>query len=103
MTGEWIANAVGTAAALCSITSFIPQIIKIVTERDASSVALKTYVLTVTCFVLWVIYGVMIGAWPITISNAFALVACSIVLFLKWRYRDGKPVTRQTSATPCHG
>lgn len=91
MEGEVLANVVGTAAALCSITSFIPQIIKIVKERDASSVALKTYVLTVTCFVLWVVYGVMIGAWPITIANSCALVACSIVLFLKWKFRDGDP------------
>ena len=91
MSGEWVANAFGTAAALCSIASFVPQIVKIVKERDASSVALKTYVLTVTCFVLWVIYGVMTNAWPVTIANAFALVNCSIVLFLKWRYRDGEP------------
>ena len=86
MSSEMIANTVGTGAAMCSIASFIPQIIKIVKARDASSVALKTYVLTVTCFVLWVIYGVMTGAWPVTIANAFALVNCSIVLFLKWRF-----------------
>ena len=91
MEGELLANVIGTAAALCSITSFIPQIIKIVKERDASSVALKTYVLTVTCFVLWVVYGIMIEAWPITFANSAALVACSIVLFLKWRFRDGDP------------
>ena len=91
MNGELLANVVGTAAALCSITSFIPQIIKIVKDRDASSVALKTYMLTVTCFVLWVIYGVLIAAWPITFANAAALVACSIVLFLKWKFRDGDP------------
>ena len=53
------ANVVGTAAALCSITSFAPQGIKIWKERDASAVSLKTYSLTVTCFVLWVAYGVL--------------------------------------------
>ena len=57
-----LANVVGTAAALCSITSFAPQMIKIWREKDASSVSLKTYSLTVTCFVLWTTYGVMIGA-----------------------------------------
>jgi hypothetical protein len=34
---DLVANAVGTAAALCSITSFAPQMIKIWKERDASS------------------------------------------------------------------
>jgi MtN3 and saliva related transmembrane protein len=48
------ASIVGTAAALCSISSFAPQMIKIWKEKYASSISLKTYSLTVTCFVLWV-------------------------------------------------
>lgn len=88
---EVVANAVGTAAALCSITSFAPQAFKIWKARDASSVSLKTYSLTVTCFILWVIYGVMIGAWPVTVANACALVMASAVLVMKWRFRDGDP------------
>ena len=71
---DLVANIVGTAAALCSITSFAPQMIKIWKERDASNVSLKTYSLTVTCFVLWTVYGVMITAWPIIVANACALV-----------------------------
>jgi len=83
------ANVVGTAAALCSIASFVPQIIKIWTDRDASSVSLKTYALTVTCFVLWTAYGVLTGAWPLIVSNAMALVMAAGVLAMKWRFRDG--------------
>lgn len=83
------ANVVGTLAALCSITSFAPQMIKIWKERDASSVSLKTYSLTVICFVLWTTYGVLTGAWPIIVANACALVMASGVLLMKWRFRDG--------------
>lgn len=85
-----LANVVGTAAALCSITSFAPQMIKIWREKDASSVSLKTYSLTVTCFVLWTTYGVMIGAWPITIANACALLMASGGLAMKWRFSVAK-------------
>lgn len=81
----------GTAAAICSITSFGPQIVKIWKERDASSVSLKTYSLTVMCFVLWVIYGVLTKAWPVTIANAAALVMAVGVLGMKWRFKDGEP------------
>jgi len=80
------ANVVGTAAALCSITSFAPQMIKIWKERDASSVSLKTYSLPVTCFVLWTAYGILTTAWPIVVSNALALVMASGVLAMKWRF-----------------
>ena len=88
---DLIANIVGSAAAICSITSFAPQAVKIWKERDASSVSLKTYSLTVTCFVLWVAYGVMTQAWPVTVANACALVMAFGVLVMKWRFRDGDP------------
>lgn len=83
---DLIANAVGTAAALCSITSFAPQMLKIWKEKDASAISLKTYSLTVTCFVLWTVYGVMTQAWPVTVANACALVMAAGVLAMKWRF-----------------
>jgi MtN3 and saliva related transmembrane protein len=86
---DLIANAVGTGAALCSIASFAPQMIKIWKERDASAISLKTYSLTVTCFILWTIYGVMTSAWPVAVANACALVMAAGVLTMKWRFRDG--------------
>ncbi|RZJ89633.1 MAG: hypothetical protein EON88_19590, partial [Brevundimonas sp.] len=86
---ETIANLVGSAAAICSVTSFAPQGIKIWKERDASAVSLKTYSLTVSCFILWVVYGVMTQAWPVTVANSCALIMASGVLVMKWRFRDG--------------
>ena len=86
---DLIANVVGTLAALCSITSFAPQMIKIWRERDASAISLKTYSLTVSCFVLWTAYGVMTQAWPVTIANACALVMACGVLAMKWRFERG--------------
>ena len=88
MDGELLTNAIGTAAALFSISSFVWQIRKIMQTKDASSVSLKTYAFTVTCFVLWVIYGFRITSWPIVGANAAALVMSGTVLVLKWRYRD---------------
>lgn len=88
---DLIANIVVSAAAVCSVTSFAPQALKIWKERDASSVSLRTYSLTVTCFALWVVYGVMTQAWPVTVANSCALVMASWVLVMKWRFRDGDP------------
>jgi len=88
---DLVANLFGTAAALCSITSFAPQMIKIWKTRDASSISLKTYSLTVTCFVLWVVYGALTSAWPVTVANGCALVMAFGVLAMKWRFRDGEP------------
>lgn len=85
MKPVWI-DALGTAAALCSMASFTPQIVKIWRERDASSVSLRMWLLTVTGFVLWTGYGVMLGSWPVTVSNAVCLTLSGVVLGLKWKF-----------------
>ena len=51
--------------------------------------SLKTYSLTVSCFALWVVYGVMSGAWPVTVANSLALVMSAGVLAMKWRFSRG--------------
>ncbi|PXA82235.1 hypothetical protein DMC25_20310 [Caulobacter sp. D4A] len=81
-----VAVFVGTAAALLSITSFAPQIVKIVREKDASSVSLRTYVVTVAGFSCWLAYGLMIKAWPVAAANLACLAMSAAVLALKWRY-----------------
>ena len=79
-------NAIGAGAALCSMTSFAPQIAKIWREKDASSVSLRMYLVTVTGFVLWTTYGVMLGSWPIAVSNIVCLAMSATVLALKWKF-----------------
>ena len=86
MAAHLLVSVVGTTAALLSITSFAPQIIKIWREKDASSVSLRTYVVTVTGFACWITYGVLIKAWPIIASNTACLLMSGAVLALKWRF-----------------
>jgi len=68
------------------MTSFAPQIVKLVKTRDASGVSLRTYAVTVTGFCLWVVYGVLLGSWPVAVSNTVCLGMSAAVLILKWRY-----------------
>ncbi len=85
MSPPWI-NIIGTGAALCSMVSFTPQILKIWKEKDASSVSLRMFILTVTGFVLWTTYGLMLGSWPIAVSNVVCLALSGVILGLKWRF-----------------
>jgi MtN3 and saliva related transmembrane protein len=80
------ANVVGTVAALCSMTSFAPQIIKIWRDRDAAEISLTMYLVTVAGFCLWTGYGILIGSWPVTVSNIICLLMSGAVLALKWRF-----------------
>ncbi len=87
-----LADAVGTGAALCSMASFTPQIVKIWRERDASSVSLRMYIVTVTGFALWIAYGVLTDSWPVTTANSVCLVLSAAILALKWRFGSGAKV-----------
>ena len=91
MESQLLINVIGTGAALCTITSFVPQIIKIIRERDASSVSLRMYALTVSAFSLWTVYGLMLGAWPLVAANSVSLTLAATALVCKWRFRDGDP------------
>jgi MtN3 and saliva related transmembrane protein len=68
------------------MSRFGPQIVKIWKERDASSVSLRMYLVTVTGFVLWTTYGVLIGSLPVMASNVVCLAMSGAVLALKWRF-----------------
>jgi MtN3 and saliva related transmembrane protein len=87
MAQMWV-NAVGVAAAVCSMISFTPQIVKIIRERDASSVSLRMYIVTVIGFGFWIAYGSLIGSWPVAVSNVISLGMSGTVLVLKWRFKD---------------
>jgi MtN3 and saliva related transmembrane protein len=86
MEGPPLAVLVGTLAAALSICSFAPQIVKTWREKDASSVSLRMYLVTVTGFGCWLTYGIMIRAWPVIASNAACLVMSGVMLTLKLRF-----------------
>ena len=89
MIGQVFINAVGVAAALCSMGSFIPQAAKIIRERDASSVSLRMYTVTVVGFALWSAYGFLLKSWPLIGSNLVSLSLSGLILILKIRYPHG--------------
>jgi len=89
MAPETVVNGIGTAAGLCSMSSFVPQLIKVAREKSAEGVSLRTYVVNVIGFGLWITYGVLLGSWPVAASNAVNLLLASAILILRWRYGDG--------------
>jgi MtN3 and saliva related transmembrane protein len=88
-----LADMIGTGAALCSMTSFVPQIVRIWRERDATSVSLKMYAVTVTGFSLWIAYGAMSKSWPLVVANTVCLILSAVILVLKWRFSRASAAT----------
>lgn len=82
MFGDWTA-ALGAAASVASIASFTPQAWKIIRTRDTKSISAGAYALTVTAFSLWLGYGVLLGEWPIMVTNAVCVVLAAFILLMK--------------------
>lgn len=74
---------VGYAAAILTSVSFVPQALKSWQTRDLSGVSLAMYSLFTLGVALWLVYGVMLGSWPIIVANAITLALAGVVLTLK--------------------
>lgn len=86
---DWLINTFGVAAGLCSMASFVPQIVKITRERDASAISLRMYAVTTIGFICWTIYGVLSASWPVTLANAVCLCLVLTILALRLRFGGG--------------
>jgi MtN3 and saliva related transmembrane protein len=82
-----LVETIGAGAAICSVTSFVPQLVKIVREKDAAAVSLRMYAVTVAGFALWLAYGVLRQSLPLIASNGVSLALAATILGLKLRYR----------------
>ena len=78
-----ITTIVGAAAGIASTTSFAPQAWKIIKTKDVKSISAGMYVLTVSGFTLWTIYGLMSSSWPLVLSNAICLGLSGFILAMK--------------------
>ena len=75
-----VATLVGSAATLCSMTSFVPQAWRIVRTRDTAALSRRMYAVTVAGFTLWLAFGCMLGQWPLIVSNGVCLALSAFIL-----------------------
>ena len=85
-----LATVIGTLAATASTVSFAPQAWKIIRSRHTADISAGMYVLTVSGFTLWTLYGVMLRAWPLIVSNTICLALSAFILTMKLLSRPKK-------------
>jgi MtN3 and saliva related transmembrane protein len=80
-------DLIGTLAACLTTYSFIPQALKTFRTKDVSGISLRMYACFTVGVSLWLIYGLLLSAWPIIIANAITLSLAISILFMKLKYR----------------
>jgi MtN3 and saliva related transmembrane protein len=82
MNGEWL----GTAAAILTTFSFVPQAAKTIRTRETHAISLWMYALFTVGIACWFGYGIVLHSWPMIVSNAITFVLAAIILALKLRH-----------------
>lgn len=80
------AELIGYLAASLTTVAFLPQVVRIWRTRSARDVSLPTVVLFTTGVALWLVYGLLLTAWPIIAANVVTLVLALLILALKLRF-----------------
>jgi MtN3 and saliva related transmembrane protein len=79
-------NIVGTAAAILTTASFLPQALHTFQTKDVRGISLSMYSAFTAGVALWLVYGWLMEAWPIVIANAVTLTLAASILIMKLRY-----------------
>ncbi len=76
----------GYAAAMCTTSAYIPQVLRVWRTRSTKDISLKMFLVLVTGLSLWLTYGIWRGEWPLIIANGITLMLASTILYFKIRH-----------------
>jgi len=82
MDNDWI----GYAAAALTTGSFLPQALLIIRTRQTSGISLGMYVIFTLGVAMWLLYGALVGNWPMIAANTVTLALALTILVLKLRH-----------------
>ena len=83
MSHELITAIVGWAASISMVCGYLPQAIYTIRTRDTDGIALPTFLLLGAGSVFFVIQGLLLGNWPLVVTNAITTVSSAIVFAIK--------------------
>lgn len=78
---DWI----GSIAAVLTTGAFLPQAWLTLRTRDVSGISAGMYAAFTLGVAMWLLYGVLITAWPVIVANTITLVLAGTILLTKLR------------------
>lgn len=81
------ANTIGLLAGTLTTIAFVPQVIKIWKTKHARDLSLGMFAIFSSGVLLWLWYGIAIGATPIIVANAVTLGLSLTILVFRIKYR----------------
>lgn len=80
-------QVMGILASILTAISMLPQLIKMIKEKDAENVSILMLSILLASLALWMYYGILIKDWIIIISNGFSLLLNLVLLIYTIRFK----------------
>jgi MtN3 and saliva related transmembrane protein len=81
-----LVNTIGVAAAVLTTLCWLPQVWKIVRERDTRAISLPANFASAVGVGCWLVYGAALVDWPLIGSSAITLALTVAILALKLKH-----------------
>ena len=81
-------DIIGYIAAALTTASFVPQALHTFKTKDVRGISLGMYSAFTAGVAMWLVYGLMLSAWPIVIANAITVSLAASILVMKLRYHE---------------
>lgn len=78
---------IGIAAGICTAISLLPQLIKIIREKEARNISLFYLVILLAGLSLWIWYGILREDLPIIATNVTSITLNIAIIILGIRYK----------------
>jgi len=82
VTIHWI----GGMAAVLTTVCWLPQAVRVVRSKDTAAISLLTNLIFATGILLWLVYGIVIGNWPLIAANAVSMIFTLVIIAMKLRH-----------------
>ena len=80
-------QSLGYAAGILTTVASLPQALRILRTRQTRDISTLWAVAINVGTLIWLLYGIERGDWPMIVANTISLLLLMTILFLKLRYR----------------
>lgn len=80
----WV-TIIGYTASVCMIFGYLPQAIVTIRTRDTDGIAMSTFLAMGLGSIFFAIQGILLGNYPLLITNVITAVCAAIIFVIKIR------------------
>ena len=81
---------VGIGAGILTSISMLPQLFKIIKEKQAENISYGMLFILLAGLGGWIWYGVLKNDYPIIITNGFSFLLNLVIIFFSIKYKESK-------------